>query len=89
MRSAAGDWLSWLGRLEPQHHGVCGGPRAGASPAPIDCSSALDWGWYKQSWVRWKHKEIGNPYTEPSSSDQPRVIAETLDAQLTWLDGFL
>jgi hypothetical protein len=35
--------------------------------------------------VRWKHKEIGNPYTEPSSADQPRVIAETLDAQLTWL----
>jgi len=56
---------------------------------PPATGSALDWGWYKQTWVRWKHKEIGNPYTEPSSSDQPRVIAETLDAQLTWLDGFL
>lgn len=56
---------------------------------PPSTGSNLDWGWYKQTWVRWKHKEIGNPYTEPSSSDQPRVIAETLDAQLTWLDGFL
>ncbi|HYI01242.1 hypothetical protein [Hyalangium sp.] len=56
---------------------------------PPSTGSALEWGWYKQSWVRWKHKEIGNPYTEPSSSDRPRVIAETLDAQLTWLDSFL
>jgi hypothetical protein len=57
--------------------------------SPPGTGSNLDWGWYKQTWVRWKHKEIGNPYTEPSSSDQPRVIAETLDAQLTWLDGLL
>lgn len=56
---------------------------------PPGTGSALDWGWYKQTWVQWKHKEIGNPYTEPSSSNQPRAIAETIDAQLTWLDGFL
>ena len=57
--------------------------------SPPNTGSNLDWGWYKQNWVRWKHKEIGNPYTEPSSSDQPRAIAETIDAQLTWLDGLL
>jgi hypothetical protein len=56
---------------------------------PPSTGTDLNWGWYKQNWVRWKHKEIGNPYTEPSTSDQPRVIAETLDAQLTWLDGYL
>ena len=57
--------------------------------SPPKTGSNLDWGWYEQTWVRWKHKEIGNPYTEPSSSDQSRVIAETIDAQLTWLDGLL
>lgn len=56
---------------------------------PPSTGTDLNWGWYKQNWVRWKHKEIGNPYTEPSTSDQPRVIAETIDAQLTWLDGYL
>lgn len=60
-----------------------------AGSSPPNTGTNLDWGWYKQTWVRWKHKEIGNPYTEPSSSDQPRVVAETIDAQLTWLDGFL
>ncbi len=57
--------------------------------SPPGTGSNLNWGWYKQSWVKWKHKEIGNPYTEPSSSDRARVISETLDAQLTWLDGYL
>lgn len=60
-----------------------------AGTSPPKTGSNLDWGWYKQSWVRWAHKEIGNPYTEPSASDQPRVVAETIDAQLTWLDGLL
>ncbi|KFE61964.1 hypothetical protein [Hyalangium minutum] len=59
------------------------------SGTPPSTGTGLDWGWYKQTWVQWKHKEIGNPYTEPSSSNQPRVISETLDAQLTWLDSFL
>jgi len=57
--------------------------------SPPKTGSNLDWGWYKQTWVRWEHKEIGNPYTEPPSADRPRVIAETIDAQLTWLDGLL
>jgi hypothetical protein len=57
--------------------------------SPPKTGSNLDWGWYKQNWVSWKHKEIGNPFTEPSASDQPRAVAETLDAQLTWLDGLL
>jgi hypothetical protein len=57
--------------------------------SPPSKGSDLDWGWYKQTWVRWKHKEIGNPYTEPDASEQPRVVSETLDAQLTWLDGLL
>ena len=60
-----------------------------AGSSPPGKGSDMDWGWYKQTWVRWKHKEIGNPYTEPSSSDQARVVSETLDAQLTWLDGML
>ncbi|WNG58794.1 hypothetical protein F0U59_31725 [Archangium gephyra] len=59
------------------------------SGSPPSTGSNLDWGWYKQTWVKWQHKEIGNPYTEPSSSDQPRVVSETIDAQLTWLDAFL
>ncbi len=57
--------------------------------SPPNTGSNLDWGWYKQNWVKWQHKEIGNPYTEPSTSDQPQAIAETVDAQLTWLDSFL
>ncbi len=57
--------------------------------SPPGTGSNLDWGWFKETWVRWKHKEIGNPYTEPSSSDQPTVINQTIDAQLTWLDGLL
>lgn len=60
-----------------------------AGSSPPKTGSNLDWGWYKQTWVRWKHKEIGNPYTEPSSSNQARAVAETIDAQLTWLDGLL
>ncbi|WP_240360183.1 hypothetical protein [Pyxidicoccus caerfyrddinensis] len=60
-----------------------------AGTTPPSTGTHLDWGWYKQTWVSWKHKEIGNPYSEPSASDQPRVISETIDAQLTWLDGLL
>lgn len=56
---------------------------------PPGTGSNLDWGWFKETWVKWQHKEIGNPYTEPSSSDQPTVINQTIDAQLTWLDGLL
>ena len=59
------------------------------SGSPPKTGSNLDWGWYKQTWVRWKHKEIGNAYTEPSSSDQPAVINQTIDAQLTWLGNLL
>ncbi|MGI5861878.1 MAG: hypothetical protein ACOX6T_07430 [Myxococcales bacterium] len=59
------------------------------SGTPPKTGSNLDWGWYKQTWVRWKHKEIGNPYTEPKSSDRPQAIAETIDAQLTWLGNLL
>jgi hypothetical protein len=57
--------------------------------SPPKTGSNLDWGWYKQNWVKWKHKEIGNPYTEPSSSERAQAVSETLDAQLTWLDGWL
>lgn len=56
---------------------------------PPGTGSNLDWGWFKETWVNWKHKEIGNPYTEPSSGDQPAAINQTIDAQLTWLDGLL
>jgi hypothetical protein len=60
---------------------------SGASPPKT--GSNLDWGWYRQTWVKWKHKEIGNPYTEPNSSDRSRAVAETIDAQLAWLAGRL
>lgn len=59
-----------------------------AGSSPPKTGSNLDWGWYTQRWVKWKHKEIGNPYTEPASSDRARAVAETIDAQLTWLDGW-
>jgi len=62
---------------------------AAYSGTPPKTGSNLDWGWYKQTWVKWDHKEIGNPYTEPSTSDQPLAISQTIDAQLTWLDGLL
>lgn len=100
-----GGWATALANQYPQrnrlhvYHVVGGaevapatGIRAFAAysgSTPPGTGSNLDWGWYKQTWVRWEHKEIGNPYTEPSSSNQPRVIAETIDAQLTWLDGLL
>lgn len=57
--------------------------------SPPTTGSNLDWGWYRQTWVKWKHKEIGNPYTEPASSDRSRAVAETIDAQLSWLAGRL
>ncbi len=57
--------------------------------SPPSTGSNLDWGWYKQTWVKWAHKEIGNPYTEPSSGNRPLAISQTIDAQLTWLDGLL
>jgi hypothetical protein len=56
---------------------------SGASPPKT--GSNLDWGWYRQTWVKWKHKEIGNPFTEPDSSDRSTAVAETIDAQLSWL----
>lgn len=59
------------------------------SGSPPKTGSNLDWGWYKQTWVRWKHKEIGNPYTEPSAANRAQATAETIDAQLTWLGGLL
>ena len=77
-------------------------PALGKPPQPIapklrkaqrtnggSTGSNLDWGWYKQNWVKWAHKEIGNPYTEPSSGDQALAVSQTIDAQLTWLDGLL
>lgn len=60
-----------------------------AGSAPPSTGTNLDWGWYKQTWVKWQHKEIGNPYTDPSASDQAQVVAETVDAHLTWLDARL
>ncbi|RKH07009.1 hypothetical protein D7V97_21870 [Corallococcus sp. CA053C] len=60
-----------------------------AGTTPPSTGTNLDWGWYKQTWVKWQHKEIGNPYTDPSASEQPLAISETIDAQLTWLDGLL
>jgi hypothetical protein len=57
--------------------------------SPPSTGSNLDWGWYRQTWVEWQHKEIGNPYTEPDSSDRSRAVAETIDAQLSWLAGRL
>lgn len=56
-----------------------------AGSSPPKKGTNLDWGWYRQTWVKWKHKEIGNPYTEPRSSDRSRAVAETIDAQLSWL----
>ncbi|HEY3444814.1 MAG TPA: hypothetical protein VGK67_00565 [Myxococcales bacterium] len=62
---------------------------AAYSGSPPSTGSNLDWGWYKQTWVKWAHKEIGNPYTEPSSGNQALAVSQTIDAQLTWLDGLL
>lgn len=60
-----------------------------AGSTPPSTGTNLDWGWYKQTWVKWQHKEIGNPYTDPSASDQAQAVAETVDAHLTWLDARL
>ena len=54
---------------------------------PPNTGTDIDWGWYKQTWVPWKHKEIGNPFTEPDEDDQPAAIADTIDAQLWWLQN--
>ncbi|MBL0693498.1 hypothetical protein JJE73_07750 [Comamonas sp. JC664] len=56
---------------------------------PPSTGTNLDWGWYKQTWVKWQHKEIGNPYTDPSASEQAQAVADTVDAHLTWLNGLL
>ncbi|ACY14682.1 hypothetical protein [Haliangium ochraceum] len=60
-----------------------------AGSSPPKTGSDLDWGWYRQSWVKWKHKEVGNPYSEPKSSDRSRAVSETIDAQLSWLGSRL
>ncbi len=54
---------------------------------PPNTGTDIDWGWYKQTWVPWKHKEIGNPFTEPSRSNRPAAVADTIDAQLWWLEN--
>ncbi|MBQ9817788.1 MAG: hypothetical protein IJM59_10065 [Proteobacteria bacterium] len=56
---------------------------------PPGTGSDIDWGWYKQTWVPWAHKEIGNPYTRPAEGDRPQAIADTIDAQLWWLQNQL
>ena len=54
---------------------------------PPNTGTDIDWGWYKQTWVPWKHKEIGNPFTEPTPANQDAAIADTIDAQLWWLQN--
>lgn len=54
---------------------------------PPSTGTDIDWGWYKQTWVPWEHKEIGNPFTQPAVADQPAAVADTIDAQLWWLEN--
>ena len=56
---------------------------------PPGTGTDIDWGWYKQTWVPWKHKEIGNPFTQPDSGDRPAAVADTIDAQLWWLQNLI
>lgn len=56
---------------------------------PPDEGTDIDWGWYKQTWLPWAHKEIGSAYVVPDEEDQPQAVADTIDAQLSWLKGLL
>ncbi len=56
---------------------------------PPSTGTDIDWGWYKQTWVPWKHKEIGNAFTEPDRNDIPDVVADTIDAQLWHIESNL
>ncbi len=56
---------------------------------PPSKGTDIDWGWYKQTWVPWKHLEIGNPYLKPDKKDIPQVVSETIDSQLYWLENKL
>ena len=56
---------------------------------PPSTGTDINWSWYKQTWVKWKHKEIGNPFTQPDPADQPAAVADTIDAQLWWLENLI
>lgn len=56
---------------------------------PPNTGSDVNWSWYKQTWVPWKHKEIGNPFTQPDPEDQDDAVADTIDAQLWWLQNLI
>ncbi len=60
----------------------------GAKPPKV--GTDIDWEWYKQKWVHWAHKEIGNPYSEPDTAAERRqAVMDTTDSQLRWLDDLL
>ena len=52
---------------------------------PPDVGEDIDWGWYKQTWLPWKHSEIGSAHYAPNDENKPMAIADTIDAQLSWL----
>ncbi len=56
---------------------------------PPNTGADIDWDWYKQTWVPWKHKEIGNPFTQPAQNQQAQAVADTIDAQLYWLQNLI
>ncbi|MBO4349407.1 MAG: hypothetical protein J6A01_00475, partial [Proteobacteria bacterium] len=56
---------------------------------PPGTGSDIEWDWYKQTWVPWKHKEIGNPFTQPAQNQQAQAVADTIDAQLYWLENLI
>lgn len=56
---------------------------------PPDKGTNIDWGWFKQTWVPWAHKEVGSAFIVPDEGDRPQAVADTIDAQLSWLKAGL
>jgi hypothetical protein len=56
---------------------------------PPETGENIDWGWYRQVWVPWAHTEIGNPYLKPDEKDISQAVADTIDANLQWMENIL
>jgi len=56
---------------------------------PPKTGTNINWGWYKQKWVPWAHREIGSAYVIPDEADQDQVVSDTIDSQLWWLENVL
>ena len=100
-----GGWATDISKQFPNHKNlhifhIAGGqeviPASGVrtfsaynGDTPPEVGENIDWGWYRQIWVPWAHTEIGNPYSKPDEKDIPQVVADTIDANLQWMENIL